>query len=508
MTANAEAARAFQEIADLLDLLGEKFKPEAYRRAARSIESLTEDIEVVAKNDQLREVPGVGEAIEEKIREFLRLGTIPYLEKLRAQVPAGVLELMRIPGVGPKTARRFWTDLGVESPGGLREAIDAGQLNGVAGFGPTKIAKIRGALDLAATEGTRRPLLAAAIAAEGIVAELSRHAPIERIEVAGSLRRRRETIGDLDILVISAEPAKVLDAFGKMAGVTVSLRGPTKETIRTAEGLQVDLRVLAAESFGAAWQYFTGSKDHNVQTRSLARDRGLKINEYAVMRGEERLASSTEEEIYRSIDLAWIPPEIREGLGEVEAAGNGKLPKLLETQDVVGELHLHLPAGVDRIAFDALAESAKKAGLQYLGVLPAAETDAERLRAWAREHRTPKVLVGAEAKFGSAPEGNAEFRIWSASGVEAPAKPAHLPTSEIPEWVAHFGSDPSSPAGPKRLAAWVGWALAAGRPLEVNPAPGYDGLDAVTCRRLVDGGGRIVVSEHGVAAERRRALAV
>ncbi|MCI4369964.1 MAG: helix-hairpin-helix domain-containing protein, partial [Thermoplasmata archaeon] len=183
MKSNAAAAAAFQEIADLLDVLGEKFKPEAYRRAARSIESLTEDLSAVAARDQLRAIPGVGDAIEEKIREFLRDGTIPYLERLRHDVPAGVVAMMRLEGIGPKTARKFWTDLGVETPDALREAIDAGRLAGVKGFGPTKIAKVRAAVGAAAAGTGRRPILAAALVAERIVAALQAQAPVTQIEV-------------------------------------------------------------------------------------------------------------------------------------------------------------------------------------------------------------------------------------------------------------------------------------------------------------------------------------
>jgi len=510
MKSNAAAAAAFQEIADLLDVLGEKFKPEAYRRAARSIESLTEDLAAVAARDQLREIPGVGLAIEEKIREFLRDGTIPYLEKLRAEVPAGLVAMMRAPGLGPKTARKFWTDLGVDSPAALLQAIDAGRLEGVKGFGPTKIAKIRSALASLATEGGRRPILAAALLAEEIVAKLQSRAPITQVEVAGSFRRRRETVGDLDILVTSAEPERVMDAFGGLEGVTVVLRGPTKETIRTADGFQVDLRVLAPESFGAALQYFTGSKDHNVLTRSIARDKGLKINEYFVLRGEERLPSSTEAEIYRAIDLPWIPPEIREARGEIEAARAGRLPALLEPADLVAELHLHVaPSGTaHRLA--ELSEVAGKAGLRTIGLVPESAAEFGRLLAWAEGRSHPTVLVGWESPFGSAravlPQ-EPDFHIESARGVDPPATTAAR-TGSRPGWVAHYASDPDTPGGPERLAGWVRWALAAHFPLELTPSPGFDGLDAVSARRLVEGGGSVVVSELGVGVERARALAV
>ena len=509
MTENADVARALKEIADLLDLLGERFKPEAYRRASRSVESLTEDLGDVARRDQLREVPGVGEAIEEKIREFLRSGTIAYLDKLRAEVPPGVLDLMRIPGVGPKTARRFWTEVGVESPGGLRTAIEAGKLVGLSGFGPTKIQKILSSLDLASTAGHRRPLREAADVAERIVGFLRERAPVEQIEVAGSFRRRRESIGDLDILVTSSESERVLEAFGTMEGATVTLRGPTKETIRTADGWQVDLRVLAPESFGAALQYFTGSKDHNVATRSLARDRGLKINEYAVMRGEERLPSATELDIYRAIGLPWIPPEIRESQGEIEAARAGRLPALLEPADLRGELHIHAGTTADSTALDALVEAAARSGLDYLGLVAESDAESARLRSWAARRHTPTVLVGREARFGAEePGGSPAFVIWSTEGVEPPTPSGAGARHDVPAWLGHLGGDPEQPTLSRRISGWATWAKAANVPLEVTPGPAYDGLDAVSCKRFVDGGGRIVVSEMGCGTERARALAV
>lgn len=510
MGENADAAKAFREIADLLDLMGERFKPEAYRRAARSIESLTEDLGDVAKRDQLRAIPGVGPAIEEKVREFLSTGTIAYLDKVRVEVPAGVVQLMRIEGLGPKTARRFWTDLGVESPAALREAIDAGRLVGLGGFGPTKIAKIRTALD-AATAGTeRRPLLDAALVAERLVQTLRDGAPVDQVAVAGSFRRRRETVGDLDILVTSAEPEKVMEAFAAQPGIRVVLRGPTKETIRTADGLQVDLRVVPPESFGAALQYFTGSKDHNVQTRALARDRGLKINEYAVMRGEESLPSATEADVYKALNMAWVPPEIREAQGEVEAAREGRLPTLVEASDLVGEPHVHLSPSVTDHALGELHATAETAGLSYLGLVPHAASDLARISAWARTKRGPNVFVGREVPFAAREEGagDAAFTILSGASGAVPSPPPAPETGAAPIWVSHLGGDPETADGPKRVAAWVRWAMAAGVALEVNPRPGYDGLDAVSCRRFVAGGGALVVSEHGCGAERPRALAL
>ena len=308
---NAEAAAIFREIADLLDVLGEKFKPEAYRRAARSIESLTEELSAVAARNELRSIPGVGDAIEEKIRELLATGRIAYHDRLTHEVPPGLLEILRLPGLGPKTARRFWVELGVEGTAELKAAIDAGRLDGMKGFGAKKIEQIRAALSPApaGSSGARRPIEAAYPLAMAILRALRAGAPVREAEIAGSFRRGRETVGDLDVLVTSEAPEAVFDAFSKLPEVReVRLRGGTKETVVLSNGLQVDLRVVEPEAFGAALQYFTGSKDHNVRLRSLARDRGLKVNEYGVFRGDDRVAGRTEAEVYAALGLAWIPP--------------------------------------------------------------------------------------------------------------------------------------------------------------------------------------------------------
>ena len=328
MPSNAEAAEIFRNIADLLDVLGEKFKPEAYRRAARSIETLPEDLGKFAARDELRTIPGVGEAIAEKIREYLATGRVSYFERLQHEVPPGLVDLMHLPGLGPKTARRFWTDLGIEGPAELEGAIAQGRLDSVKGFGPKKIDQIRSALAQARTapsSSARAPIESVYPVAERIVRVLRERARTDTVEVAGSFRRRRETVGDLDILVTSEEPERVFDAFSALPEVReVRLRGGTKETVVLTNGLQVDLRVVEPVAFGAALQYFTGSKDHNVHLRSIARDRGLKINEYGVFRGEERVGGRTEEEVYETLGLPWIPPELAGGPRRDRGRGPGQ----------------------------------------------------------------------------------------------------------------------------------------------------------------------------------------
>lgn len=489
MPSNVEAAELFREIADLLDLLGERFKPEAYRRAARSIESLTEDLGSVAARGELRSIPGVGEAIEEKIREYLATGKVPYYERLRSEVPPGVLELMRLPGIGPKTARRFWVELGVEGPAELRDAIGAGRLTGVKGFGDRKIAQIRSVVETtpARPSGNRIPLEVAYSIARGLTEALRSRAPAQEVEVAGSFRRGRETVGDLDLLVTSDDPPTVFDVFSAIEGVReVRLRGGTKETVVLENGLQVDLRVVEPLAFGAALQYFTGSKDHNVRLRSLARDRGLKINEYGVFRGEERVAGRTEEEVYATLGLPWIPPELREDRGEIAAAAAGTLPHLVERADLEGDLHVHLDhdAGPDQI--DRLVENARARTLHYLGLVISEFTRAGRSWTAPEELRRRlgrsdeagvRLVPVVEGPSGPVPE---EIRgLQPAFLILRPAPRARAagpPASDgIPcRLVGHIGS------GPEDLRPALELARSVGAAVEVGPGDGR--LDSARAR--------------------------
>ncbi len=374
MVANPEVAALLGEVADLLDLLGERFKPDAYRRAARSLEALPEGLAAIAGRGELRSIPGVGEAIAAKVEEILATGRLAYLDKLRAQVPAGVLALMRLPGVGPKTARRLWVELGVDGPASLAAAIDAGRLAGVKGFAEKKIGQLRQGLGAAAAAPAtaRRPLEAAWPVARLLLEGLRAHPAVRQIEIAGSFRRGRETVGDLDILVTSESPEEVFDAFSRRPEVgEVRLRGPTKETAILRIGLQVDLRVVEPEAFGAALQYFTGSKDHNVRLRSLARDQGLRINEYGVYRGEQRIAGRTEEEVYAAVGLRYIPPELREDRGEIAQAAAGELPRLVDRDDLRAELHVHLPEAAAAAAIDGLRRRARARRISSVGIVVA-----------------------------------------------------------------------------------------------------------------------------------------
>ena len=502
MTSNAEAAEIFRTIADLLDVLGEKFKPEAYRRAARSIESLTEDLAAVAARDELRSIPGVGEAIAEKTEEYLRTGTVPYYERLKREVPPGLVELMRLPGLGPKTARRFWVELGVEGPAELRDAVAAGRLNGLKGFGEKKIDQLREALAAAAAGAgpARRPIEEVYPVAFGLVRALRERAVVDRVEVAGSFRRARETVGDLDLLVTSKDPTTVFDAFSALDRVAeVKMRGETKETVLVRGGLQVDLRVVKPEEFGAALQYFTGSKDHNVHLRSRAREQGLKVNEYGVFREEERVAGSTEEEVYAALGLAWIPPELREDRGEIELAARGKLPPLVTERDLRGDLHLHLDPAAPPDAVDRIVDAGRARRYSYLGFVVAGVradgtpwTVSAPTLARLAERSGPelRVLRAIETGPGAVPApltGVAhDYRIARPTPAARPGAGA-VPDGPRPHLVAHVGASVATdPAG---LATWIEEARRAAAAIEVGPGP--ERLDPVAARQAREAGLRL-----------------
>ncbi len=514
MASNAEAAALLNAIADLLDVQGEKFKPEAYRRAARSIEGLGEELVAVAGRGELDGIPGVGEAIAAKLREYLRDGRIPYLDRLSAEVPPGILAMLKVPGLGPKTVRRFWTELGVEGPEQLAAAIDAGRLEGVRGFGPTKIQQIRTALQ-ARPAGPRIPLLEATTIAESLMAGIRAGAPIDRIQAAGSLRRARETVGDLDLLVISADAEAVFDAVTRLPGVaSVVLRGGTKETVLLETGLQVDVRVLAAPSFGAALQYFTGSKDHNVRLRSLARDRGLKINEYGVYRGDDVVAGASEEEVYGALGLAWIPPELRENHGEIDQAAVGPPPRLLEPADLRGDLHVHLPASSGPEGLAEVQRSAAALGHGYVGVVFSDPPDPATLARFRERAEgpapLPRVLFGWESA--NAPEGEPwpegfDYRLMR--GDRRPP-PRGVGAADGMLAAAHLNLAPgdSSEGDPALATPWIRWAVEAGVALEVTATAATEGLDSSAARTFAGKGGRLLITGRSEGAVDPRRLGV
>jgi DNA polymerase (family 10) len=368
---NDEIAALFDEIADLLEIeSANPFRVRAYRQAARVLRGLDRPMaDLLAEGRDLTELPGIGEDLAGKIAEIVETGHSAMLDRLHGELPAGLVELLRVPGIGPKRAKLLHDKLGIASLAELQRAAAAGKLEGLPGFGAKSIAGIAGAAKKEAVK-PRRLLLAAAVPeAEALVKHLEGAAGLGRCVVAGSYRRARETVGDLDILATARDSAPVIERFVAYDRVAkVLAKGPTRATVVLASGLQVDLRVVPAESYGAALVYFTGSKAHNIAIRKIAQARGLKINEYGVFDGDRAVAGESEESVYRAVGLHFIPPELREDQGEVEAARKGPLPTLIELGDLKGDLHCHSKASDGQASIAEMAEAARRHGLSYLAI--------------------------------------------------------------------------------------------------------------------------------------------
>jgi len=388
---NAEIADVFDQIADLLEFQGANpFRVRAYRNAARTLREMTESLEqmVYSHPEALTEISGIGADLAEKISTLVKTGTLPLLEELREQVPIGVLEVMRVPGLGPKRAAALYRELGITSLEQLREACLGQKVRDLPGFGAKTEEKILQGIELAAEAGRRTLWAVADQLVQKILTHMKQCKEVRTIEPAGSYRRGKETVGDLDFLVITGQPAGVMEHFSRLDGIAQELaRGETKMSVRLGIGVQVDIRVVPEESFGAAWQYFTGSKSHNVVLRGMAKDRGLKINEYGVFRGQKRIAGRTEEEVYGALDLPWFPPELREAREEFKWAAEGQLPVLVELADIKGDLHVHTDWTDGQNTLEEMAEAARQEGLEYLAIADhskrvsmARGLDADRLR--------------------------------------------------------------------------------------------------------------------------------
>ncbi len=368
---NADIAAVFNEIADILEIQGENpFRIRAYRNAARVVGELgKETSELANEGMDLTELPGIGRDLAAKIREILDTGSCAVLKRLRKQVPVSVTQLMRLPGLGPKRVSALWHDLGIQTVEQLDRAARDRRLGELPGFGPKTEQRILETIAAHRDTAVRFKLAVAAQYASALTRYLRKTPGVENVVVTGSFRRMKETVGDLDILVTTGNPAAVIARFASYDEVREVLsKGRTRSTVVLKSGIQVDLRVVAPESFGAALHYFTGSKAHNIAIRRLGQERGLKINEYGVFRGAARIAGDTEESVYRSVGLPLIPPELREDRGEIEAASRGKLPMLVEARDLRGDLHAHTSATDGRNSLREMAVAAKTWGLEYLAI--------------------------------------------------------------------------------------------------------------------------------------------
>ncbi|OHC13205.1 MAG: DNA polymerase III, partial [Planctomycetes bacterium RIFOXYB12_FULL_42_10] len=367
---NHEIAALFERIANVLELKGgNTFRINSYRKAARVIGDLTEDIEVFAKEGKLTDIPGIGEGTAEKIIEYINTGRMSKYEEVMKGVSEETITLMQIPGLGPKTVAMLNNELGIVGLGDLEKALQEGKLKGLFGIGDKKIENIMKGIELFKTSQQRISIGMAFPVVKRIIEGLKHNSQIKEIQAAGSLRRMKETIGDIDILASGTAGADIVKSFVNMRGVTQILAaGDTKGSVRVEEGVQVDLRVVHEDEFGAALQYFTGSKEHNIHLRDIAKKQGLKISEYGIFRGDKKIGGRLEEDIYKTLGMDWIPPELRENRGEIEAALEGKLPKLIELSDIKGDLHNHSNWSDGTPTFEEMAEHAMRMGYKYLVV--------------------------------------------------------------------------------------------------------------------------------------------
>jgi len=424
---NADIARVLSEIADILELTGENpFKVRAYRQAAQVVDLHPGPVAELWRAGRITELPGVGEGIGGKIGELVDTGACREQTRLEALVPRGVLEMLRIEGVGPKTASAVWKQLGITDVSALEEACRTGRLLEAPRMGPARVRAILEAIERHRARAGRMPLHRALEYAEAMLGRLRRVPGVLRAEVAGSLRRRKDTVGDIDLLVAARDPAPAARAFAGLPEVAQLLgEGPTKVTARLRGGIQADLRVLPPESFGAALHYFTGSKAHNVALRTRAVKMGLKLSEYGVFdRRGKRLGGATEQEVFRAVGLPFIPPELREATGEIEAAERGRLPRLVEEEDLLGDLHVHSTASADaRSDLGELAAEARRLGRRYLAITDHSRSRPRGLDAERLGERTAAVRQ-LDARLGGRPHllAGIEVDVQASGALDLPAE--------------------------------------------------------------------------------------
>jgi DNA polymerase (family 10) len=524
---NKEIAEIFEHIGDMLDILGEnRFKVLAYRRAAENILNLGQDIRAYWQAGTLQEIPGIGQAIADKIDELLTTGRLEFYERLEDQVPAGVVSLLDIPDVGPKTAKLLWEELGLQSVAEVEAAARAGQIRTLKGMGAKSEAKILAGIELLNRRSDRIPLGTAWPVAVDLLEGLKAHCDeVIDATVAGSLRRMRATIGDIDLLAASASPAAVMRAFsGHPRVAEVMLSGPTKTTVRLQNGLQVDLRVLDPQHWGAALQYFTGSQAHNIRVREIAQKQGLSLSEYGFKREDgSEILCPTEEEVYATLGLPWISPELREDRGEIQAALAGELPRLVEWGDVRGDLHAHTDWSDGAGTLAEMAEAARAKGYRYLVISDhtqslgvASGLTVERLRAQRAEIDALNaqwddftLLQGCELEIKA--DGSLDFDDEVLAGLDFVVASVHTSLrqdrAQITERVLSAMRNPyvdviGHPSGrilgqreesAVDLDAVLSAAAEMGTALEVNSIPARLDLDDVHVRRAGDLGVKIAI---------------
>jgi len=403
---NKSIADLLTEIADILDIQGENpFRVRSYRNAARTIADMGQSVRAMVRaGEDLEQIPGIGKSLQEKIEEIVSTGKCGFLEELRAKVPPGLTELLKLEGLGPKKVKLLYDELGVDSVDRLEKSAQAGKLRDLPGMGLKTEEKVLKSIEQYRAGMGRFKLSVGFTYAQALLEYLKGIPGLKRLDPAGSFRRHRETIGDLDLLAICGRGCKVMDRFTTYGDVAeVISEGETKSSVRLKCGLRVDVRVLEEESYGAALHYFTGSKAHNVAIRERAKDLGLKVSEYGVFRAkdEKRLSGANEEDVFKAVGLPFIPPELREDRGEIQAAEKGKLPKLIELGDIRGDLQMHTSATDGKNTIAEMAQKAKEMGYAYLAITD--HSKAVRVAGGLDEKRLAKHLQEVEKAGGKIP---------------------------------------------------------------------------------------------------------
>lgn len=531
MPTNREIANVFYAIADSMEVLGEdRFRLQAYRRAGDAIVDLAEPLTHYRERNTLETIPGIGPAIADKVRELLDTGQLQFYEKLKSKVPASLLELLRIPNMGPRTVGRLYNELGITGLVDLKAAIDSGRLQNVKGFGAKTIAGIAQGI-LMAEQRDKRTLLSQALGfAEGLVTALQGLPGVRHATYAGSLRRARPTIGDIDILAVAEDPSAVVRAFIAFPSVAqVESSGAEKATVYLHNGLQADLLVLPPQMWGSALQHFTGSKAHNIRFREIALSHGLSFSEHGFKRADGTLLTcATEEEVYATVDLPWMPPELREDAGEFEAAAAGRLPRLLEVAELKADLHMHSTWSDGKASIHEMALAAQARGYRYIALTDHSAylgvtngLDADRLRRQAAEIAQLnddfasrgvhfRILRGIEVDI--TPDGSlalpddvlAELDVVVASPHVALQQPIEQATERLLRAIRNPHVDiighPTGRLIGRREGAEIdldviGRAAAeTGTLLEVNSGPDRLDLDAPHVRRVLELGARITIN--------------
>jgi DNA polymerase (family 10) len=520
---NVDLAAQFDLLADLMELEGaDGFRITAYRRAATRIKETGSSVAQLALDGRAKELQGIGKTIEQKIVEVVEDGEIHALTKRKAEVPAEVATFMRLPGLGPKTARRLWRELGITTVDALRSAAEAQQLRGLAGLGAKSEEKILTALAKPrAAEGPRRALLGTTLPKlRAHAAELAEHPAALQVSIAGSARRYRETVRDLDLIATATDAAALLDAFCTAPWVVeVAARGSTKATVVAQDGLRFDLRVVPPESYGNLLQHFTGSKEHNVALREAAVRRGLSVSEYGITESEsgEVHAFATEEEVYAFLGYAWIPPELRENGGELEAARDGNVPKLVELRDLRGDLHTHTTWSDGKDTLEAMVGRAVEKGYEYYAICDHSQRLRDGLLADqhaaidALQAQVPlRILKGIEVNIRA--DGNLDVADEDLAALDWVVASVHHgfdknPTDRVfaamenpyVDCIGHLtgrkiGKRDPSPIDVERV---IEKALETGTFLEINSQPDRLDLSDVHARAAREAGLKLVVDSDG-----------